>query len=119
MVNALYFKNRKWVEYLYKLFFIIVILASYFINMSALIAITMIFISLLTVLNSIMIFSLRHVVVALWEHYMEQKKLGFDPQFYARDIPWLGEIECWQSDDLEAQFQEDAYFRVMPDRKRD
>lgn len=117
MVNVLYFKNCKWVEHLYKLFFIIVILTSYFIDMGALIAITMIFISSLTVLNSIVIFSLRHVVTALWNHYVEQKRLGFDPQFYATDIPWLGELECWQHDDLETQFQEDAYFRVMPPSK--
>ena len=112
MVNVLYFKNRKWVEYVYKLFFVAVILSSYFINMGALIVITMIFISSLTVFNCVMIFSLRHVVVALWDHYVEQKKLGFDPQFYASDIPWLGELDCWQSGDLEAKFQEDAYFRV-------
>lgn len=114
LVNLLYFRDCKWVEYLYKFLFIIVILSSYFIDMEVLIAITMILVSSLAVINCSVIFSLRHIVVALWEHYVEQKKLGFDPQFCAKDIPGLEGLECWQHNDFEMQTQKDAYFRVMP-----
>ena len=53
------------------------------------------FMALMAITNLIAIALLGSVAKAALKHYIEQRKQGKDPQFFANSIPGLKNVECW------------------------
>jgi AGCS family alanine or glycine:cation symporter len=57
------------------------------------------FMGLMAVINLIAIFLLGRVAIAAMKDYIEQRKQGKDPVFYASSIKGLTNTECWDEED--------------------
>jgi AGCS family alanine or glycine:cation symporter len=57
------------------------------------------FMGLMAVINLIAIFLLGKVAIAALKDYVEQRKQGKDPVFYASSIKGLSNTDCWEDED--------------------
>lgn len=56
------------------------------------------FMGLMAVINIVVILLLGKLAAQVLDDYVEQRKRGLDPQFYAKNIAGLKNTECWEDD---------------------
>ncbi|OZS77932.1 sodium:alanine symporter family protein [Tetzosporium hominis] len=61
------------------------------------------FMGLMAVINIVVILLLGKLAAQVLDDYVEQRKRGLDPQFYAKNIAGLKNTECWEDDSPETK----------------
>ncbi|RTQ95059.1 alanine/glycine:cation symporter family protein [Lysinibacillus telephonicus] len=57
------------------------------------------FMAIMAVINLVAILLLWKVAKPVINDYLEQRKKGKDPVFYKKNVPNIGEVECWGDDE--------------------
>ncbi|MER2113162.1 MAG: alanine:cation symporter family protein, partial [Solibacillus isronensis] len=57
------------------------------------------FMAFMAIINLIAILQLWKVAKPVVNDYLNQRKQGKDPVFYKKNVPNIGEVECWGEDD--------------------
>lgn len=61
------------------------------------------FMGLMAVINIVVILLLGKLAAQVLDDYVEQRKRGLDPQFYAKNIAGLKNTDCWEDDSPETK----------------
>ncbi|MEO4052988.1 alanine/glycine:cation symporter family protein [Solibacillus sp. CAU 1738] len=57
------------------------------------------FMGIMAIINLIAILMLWKVAKPVIQDYLNQRKQGKDPVFYTKNVPNIGEVECWREDE--------------------
>lgn len=113
--NITYLSERKGVLITYRFAVLGMLILGAFVNIDELWNIVTFFVGSMTIINLVVIFLLSGTAFKVWDNYLQQKKIGKVPYFYAEDIPGLEGADCWEKpDSLKEKTREDAYFKAMP-----
>lgn len=113
--NIRYFSRRKGILWVYRILALSMLALGSLIDIGTLWRIIILCVGSMTLVNMIVIFLLSGVAFKVWDHYLQQKRAGITPYFYAEDFPELTGIECWQKPKvLKKRSLEDPYFKAMP-----
>lgn len=93
--NITFVKNSKVVVNIYRLCALAMILFGSLAQLQTVWNLADLFMGLMVITNLFVIFFLGKCAFAALKDYMQQKKEGKDPVFYAENIPGLKNTECW------------------------
>lgn len=113
--NIRYLTRHKGILFFYRFLVLGMLVLGSLINIEMLWSVVTFFVGSMTVINLIVIFLLSGTAFKVWDNYLQQKRAGEIPYFYAEDFPELTGLECWDKPEyLKEKEREDAYFKAMP-----
>lgn len=57
------------------------------------------FMAIMALINLLAILLLWKVAKPVINNYLAQRKQGKDPVFYKKDVPNIGDVECWDDEE--------------------
>ncbi len=113
--NIRYLTRHKGILFFYRFLVLGMLVLGSLINIEMLWSVVTFFVGSMTVINLVVIFLLSGTAFKVWDNYLQQKRAGEIPYFYAEDFPELTGLECWDKPEyLKEKEREDAYFKAMP-----
>lgn len=96
--NVTYFSRKNRYLYLYRLSVIAAMLLGFVVDDMFVWQIIFVLLGIIGTINLICLFLLRNIAFKAWKNYLEQRRAGEIPRFYASDIPELEGVECWKGE---------------------